>query len=119
MRFAILALLGTLSLPAQTLRSLQFGTSPGTTTLTSYPLGTFQWSLRIHNLPTATAPADLVFVNVGGIQNCRVLANTLRIICYDAFDAGILGSTIVPFTVGRYPDRAIGTPSSVARSAAR
>src|ERR1700676_5558348 len=98
MRFAILALLGTLSLPAQTLRSLQFGTSPGTTTLTSYPLGNFQWSLRIHNLPTATAPADLVFVNVDGIQNCRVLANTLRIICYDTFDAEILGSTVVSFT---------------------
>jgi hypothetical protein len=117
MRFAILALLGTLGLPAQTLRSLQFGTNPGTTTLKSYPLGTYQWSLRLHNLPMATAPADVVFVNVDGIQNCRILANALRIICYDAYDAGILGSTVVPFAglsdirmvVTRTRDAAFGT----------
>jgi hypothetical protein len=117
MRFAILALLGALALPAQTLRSLQFGTTSGATTLSSYPLGTFQWAFRVHNLPTATAPADVVFVNVAGIQNCRILANTLRIICYDTFDAGILGSTVVSFTglsdirvvVTRTRDAAFGT----------
>ncbi len=98
MRFAILALLGTVGLSAQTLRSLQFGTNPGATTLAGYPLGTYQWSLRLHNLPTATAPADLVFVNVDGIQTCRVVANSLRIVCADSFDAQILGPAVLPFT---------------------
>ncbi len=91
------------------LRSLQFGASTGSTAVTNYPLGNYQWSFRIHALPSVTSGSIVQFIDVNnGTQVCRIPANTLTLNCYDTFDAQIAGPAVVSF-VGRTDIRVMVT----------
>ena len=96
----ILAILLAGSSFGQTLVSLQTGSTAASGTLSNFPLGSFQWAMRFHGLPSSVPGSDLILARFntgsGNFIVCQIPGGTLKITCFDTSDAGPAGAPTLP-----------------------
>lgn len=97
-----------------TLQSLQSGSSAATGTLNNFPLGSWQWAMRFHALPTTTTGSNRILAQINtltsGGSNIRIFipANTLTIVIVQDLTGEPVGIPTIPLN-GRTDVRMVVT----------
>ncbi len=99
-RIVFLLLLAAAGGSGATLRSLRTGSGAATGTLRNFPIGSFQWSMRFHGLPTSPPGSDLVLAQFdtggGGLIRIYIPSGTLTISAADSNDLVLAGPPLIP-----------------------